>query len=177
MPVKLYVIAWFQSPLVGIRPIAGPIAVTLKISRSHAEQRLRLLACSVSRDSSHTYCHCQLIYIYICMHIHILLFKNIHWCPWSGYCFQFVQGMKPRGMKVLHENSFISMFCTPLIILVFHICKFFRLIRVVWTCIAIVWICRSIYRWVDPAHTSAFFSLSKARSGWKRSRRERQRDI
>ncbi len=56
-------------------------------------------------------------------------------------------------------------------------CKFFRLTQVVWTCIAIVCICRSMYRWGGPAHTSAFFSLSKAHSGCKRSRRERQRDI
>ncbi len=51
-------------------------------------------------------------------------------------------------------------------------CKFFRLTQVVWTCIAIVCICRSIYRWGGPAHTSAFFSLSKAHSGCKGSRRE-----
>lgn len=57
-------------------------------------------------------------------------------------------------------------------------CKFFRLTQVVWTCSLIVWICRNIYRWEGPAQTSAFFSLSKAHSGCKRSKKgERERGL
>lgn len=51
-------------------------------------------------------------------------------------------------------------------------CKFFRLTQAAWTCSLTVWICRSIYRWEGPAQTSAFFSLSKAHSGCKKSKKK-----
>lgn len=53
-------------------------------------------------------------------------------------------------------------------------CKFVRLTQVAWTCSVTVWICRNMCRWEGPAQTSASFSLSKARSGCKRSK-ERER--
>ena len=66
---------------------------------------------------------------------------------------------------------FIIIFCK-------QTCKFFRLTQVVWTCSLIVWICRNIYRWEGPAQTSAFFSLSKAHSGCKGSKKgERERGL
>lgn len=57
-------------------------------------------------------------------------------------------------------------------------CKFFRLTQVAWTCSLIVWICRNIYRWEGPAQISVSFSLSKAHSGCKGSKKgetERER--